>query len=308
MLAKNKKEGRLEVTLFRRFVGFYFLPKKEKANRFLPLIIAAMAYLTLLGSAAGFAIFNATSKWSSDLAQTLTVQIVHPEVAERERQVAAVISILQNTPGIEEAVEMSDRELLALLEPWLGVGNVTDDLPIPAMVSVRTRSGAAIDTPGLNVRLQQVAPDARLDNHQQWIGQLSSFSNMVQLAVFFSILLILLTTMAIVVFATKSALAAHRDTVEIVHLIGAKDSMISGEFRKLFMLYGFRGGVFGLLAAIITIFTIVYLADRVGGGILPHLNLGITQWLFLISLPLVTAAISLFTADITVRQALGKMV
>lgn len=308
MLAKNKKEGRLEVTLFRRFVGFYFLPKKEKTNRFLPLIIAAMAYLTLLGSAAGFAIFNATSKWSSDLAQTLTVQIVHPEVAERDRQVAAVISILQNTPGIEEAVEMSDRELLALLEPWLGVGNVTDDLPIPAMVSVRTRSGAAIDTPGLNVRLQQVAPDARLDNHQQWIGQLSSFSNMVQLAVFFSILLILLTTMAIVVFATKSALAAHRDTVEIVHLIGAKDSMISGEFRKLFMLYGFRGGVFGLLAAIITIFTIVYLADRVGGGILPHLSLGITQWLFLISLPLVTAAISLFTADITVRQALGKMV
>lgn len=296
------------MTLFRRIVGFYFLPKKEKTNRFLPLIIAAMAYLTLLGSAAGFAIFNATSEWSGDLAQTLTVQIVHPEAAERDRQVAAVLSVLQNTPGIEEAVEMSDGELMALLEPWLGVGNVTDDLPIPAMVSVRTRSGAAIDTPGLNVRLQQVAPDARLDNHQQWIGQLSSFSNMIQLAAFFSILLILLTTMAIVVFATRSALAAHRDTVEIVHLMGAKDSMISGEFRKLFMLYGFRGGIIGLLAAIITIFTIVYLADRVGGGILPHLNLGITQWMFLGSLPLVTAAISLFTADITVRQALGKMV
>ena len=308
MPAKPKKFNHLEMTLFRRIVGFYFLPKKEKTNRFLPLIIAAMAYLTLLGSATGFAIFNATSTWSSDLSQTMTVQIVHPDAIERDRQVAAAMAVLERAPGIEEAVEMSDTDLLALLEPWLGVGNVTDDLPIPAMISVRTRAGAAIDAAALNVRLRQVAPDASLDNHQQWIGQLSSLSNMIQLAVFFSIFLILLTTMAIVVFATRSALAAHRETVEIVHLIGAQDSMISGEFRKLFMLYGFRGGIIGLLAAISTVFAFVYLAGRVGGGILPQLSLSFTQWLLLGALPLVTAGISLLTADITVRQALGKMV
>lgn len=307
MPAKKRRDNQLEMTMFRRIVGFYFLPRKEKTNRFLPLIIAAMAYLTLLGSATGFAIFNATGSWSSDLSKTMTVQIVNPDPVERDRQVAAVMSILNETPGVEQAIEMSNDELLALLEPWLGAGNVTNDLPIPAMISVSLRLGAVIDPTALNARLRNVAPDATLDNHQQWIGQLSSLSNMIQIAAFFSIFLILLTTMAIVIFATRAALAAHRDTVEIVHLIGAKDSMISGEFRKLFMLYGFRGGIIGLLAAFITIFTFVNLADRVGGGLLPQLNLDLAQWIFLSSLPLITAAISLLTADLTVRQALGKM-
>ncbi len=298
----------LEASFFGRLKTFYFLPPKEKSNRFLPLIIGVMAFLSLLGSASGLAIFNGTKAWSSDLTQTMTIQIVHPEASERARQSRAVMEILEETPGISEALKMDPEDLRALLEPWLGTGNVTDDLPIPDMIAVTLNPGARIDGEALNVRIRARAPDASVDDHQQWIGQLSSLSTMLQLAVFISITLIALTTIALVIFATKSALATHRETVEIVHLMGAKDSLISGEFRKLFMLHGFKGGLLGLLGAFITIVIFLYLASKIGGGLLPQFNLNIGQILILGLVPFLTAFLTMWTADVTVRHALGKMV
>jgi len=306
--SKNNETGFLEASFLGRMKTFYFLPLREKSNRFLPLIIAVMAYLTLLGSSSGLAIFNATHAWSMDLSQVMTVQIVHPDPGERERQTRVVVEVLQNTAGISEAHVLPTEELDALLEPWLGVGNVTDDLPLPAMISVTIREGARVDAAALNARLRARAPDASVDDHQQWIGQLKSLSNMVQGAVFFSILLIVLTTVAMVIFATKAALAAHRETVEIVHLIGAKDSMIASEFRKLFMLHGFKGGLIGLIAAFLTIVLFMYLADRIGGGLLPHLVLTSGQMTILVLFPFMTSFLSMWTAEVTVRHALGKMV
>ena len=305
---KPENEGFLEASFLGRLKIFYFLPPKEKSNRFLPLIIAVMAFLTILGSAAGLAIYNATDDWSAELSQVMTVQIVHPDANERARQVREVLAVLEGTAGVEAAEEIPQDELNALLEPWLGAGNVTEDLPIPAMVSITIRSGARIDTASLNVRLQARAPDANLDDHQQWIGQLTSLSTMIQVAVFVSIALIILTTIAMVMFATRAALAAHRETVEIVHLIGARDALISSEFRKLFMIHGFKGGLIGLAAAVFIMFLIFYLTGSIGGALLPRLELNLGQMIFLGLIPLMIAFLSMWTADMTVRHALNKMV
>lgn len=298
----------LEPGVMARLRNFYFLPSRERGGHFLPLIIGIMVFLACLGAATGLAIYNATAAWSSDLAKTMTVQIVHPNEAERARQTREVIQVLSGTPGVEQAREMSRSEISALLEPWLGVGNVTEDLPVPAMIAVTITPGAHIDTVALNARLKEAAPNASLDDHQQWIGQLVSLSSMVQGAVFVSILLIMLTTVAIVIFATKSALAAHRETVEIVHLIGARDGLISGEFRKLFMWHGLKGGLLGLGLAAATLALFLYLANRLGGGLLPQLSLTAGQWLLLAGLPVLTAVITMLTADMTVRKSLLRMV
>ena len=131
---------------------------------------------------------------------------------------------------------------------------------------------------------------------------------MIQVAVFVSIALIILTTVAMVMFATRAALAAHQETVEIVHLIGAKDALISSEFRKLFMIHGFKGGLIGLAAAALTVALIYYMTGSLGGALIPRLELGTGQLIFLGLIPVMTALLSMWTADMTVRHALGKMV
>jgi len=310
MAKKDQSPGEsfLQATFLERLFRFTFLPPKERSNRFLPLIIGVMAFLSILGAASGLAIFNGTKAWSSGLSQTMTIQIVHPNKAERDRQVGLVLRILEETPGVAEAERMSPQDLKALLEPWLGAGNVTDDLPIPEMITVVLRPGVKIDGPALNAQIRRTAPNASVDDHQQWIGQLASLSTMVQAAVFISITLIGLTTMALVIFATKAALAAHRETVEIVHLMGAKDGLISGEFRKLFMLHGLKGGIIGLLVALLTITVFVYLAGRIGGGLLPTFSLNFIQILALAVVPVLTSVLTMWTADATVRHELGKLV
>lgn len=287
---------------------FYFLPVREKANRFLPVIIGVMVFLAGIAGAAALALFNATASWSSDLARTMTVQIVQEDAASRDRQTQRVLAILNETPGVERAAALSQGELNRLLEPWLGAGNVSDDLPVPALVTVTLREGVRVDAAALGARLKDGAPDARLDDHSQWIGNVASLAHMVETAVAVSLLLIVLTTVAIVVFATKAALAAHRATVEIVHSLGARDGLIAGEFRTLFMWHGLRGAGLGLALAAITLFTFAYLANRIGGGLLPEMKLSLDQGIYFLLLPFLTAGLTMLTADMTVRKALYKLV
>ena len=58
-------------------------------------------------------------------------------------------------------------------------------------------------------------------------------------------MLVLAATVLSVTFATKGAMAANRPIVEVLHLIGAKDGFIAGEFQRHFLLLGIKGGAIG---------------------------------------------------------------
>lgn len=291
-----------------RHFSFSFLPTKERENRFLPVIIGIMVFLAALVGGAGLSLYNATSSWSRDLSRTLTVQIVTDDPVARERETRLVWQALLATPGVARAEVLSRRELVALLEPWLGVGNVSNDLPIPAMIAVTLEDDIQIDAVALGARLVETAPSARLDNHQKWIGDVLTLARLIQGAAAVSFVLIVMTTIAIVIFACRGALAVHQDTVAIVHALGAYDSRIAREFRFLFMRYGLKGAVFGLALAGVAFIAFAYLTGRLGAGLLPQARLTLTQGVYFLLLPLLTAALSMITADLTVRKALRKLV
>ena len=59
------------------------------------------------------------------------------------------------------------------------------------------------------------------------------------------LMLVLAATVLSVTFATKGAMAANRPIVEVLHLIGAKDGFIAGQFQRHFLLLGIKGGAIG---------------------------------------------------------------
>jgi cell division transport system permease protein len=286
---------------------FKFLPDSREGGGILPWVIAVMTFLSALSLAAGFAVYNASGSWTSDLRNNLSVQITHSNVTERDRQVALALDVLKATTGVSEAVALGEDELVALLEPWLGIGNVTSDLPVPAMISVLLSPEIKLDLIGLEARVRQVAPDARIDDHQQWIGQLAQLSSAVQMATGLAVFLIALTTVAIVIFATHARMASHRDSIEIIHLIGAEDRIIAGEFRYRFMIYGLKGGIAGFVIAGATIWALTSLSKDMGAGFLPQLTLQLDQVFIIAGIPFMTALLTLLTANWTVKRALGQM-
>ena len=284
-----------------------FLPRGKEGGGILPWVIAVMTYLSALSIASGFALHNMSDLWSSELAKSMTIQISNADSASIKTQTENVLEVLRNTPEVTDASVLSHEEITKLLEPWLGSGNVTDDLPIPAMITANLASERYVDLVALQGKLQEIAPDARLDGHQQWVEQLSKLSSTIQATSGLAVVLIMLTTIAIIVFATNARLSAHRENIEIVHLMGAEDKVISGEFKHRFMIYGFKGGVGGLVAAGLTIFIFYMLTKDLGDGLTPTLTLNLFQILTLGFVPFAVSFLSMVTADKAVKKALIEL-
>jgi len=285
-----------------------FLPKGREGGGVLPWVIGVMTFLTALALSGSFGIYNASQKWASELSSSLSVQIVHDDADERARQAERALSVLSVTPGILSARLVPMAEIQGLLEPWLGAGNVSDDLPIPALISVQLQEGRYVDLTALEARLQNTAPNASVDSHQRWIAQFSRLSGAVQVGVGVVVFLIMLTTIAIVIFATHARLASHRDNIEIIYLIGAEERLITNEFKRHFLRYGLKGGIGGLVASALAIAGMFWLTSSMGGELAPQLELGIFQILILLSLPIIVALLSMATASTAIRRALEKLV
>jgi len=284
-----------------------FLPDNSIAGGALPWVIGVMVYLSTLASGFGLALNAAMGDWASSLADSVSVQIVNAQAEERDAQAAAALEILRATPGVRSARRVSPAETAALLEPWLGRGNVTDALPVPALLDVILEPGRSVASEALAARLEPAAPDAEIDDHARWLARLEDLTEALQGVAAVVVGLLLAATAAIAAFGTRAGLASHRESIEIMHLMGAEDSAIAGEFRHRFMLQGLKGGLLGLVLGTATLIVTDHLARELGAGLVPALALGGLDWLSLGLLPALAAGLTMLAAQVTVRRELAHL-
>lgn len=287
---------------------FPFLPEGRERIGILPWVIAVMMYLTGLTSVGGLNLFGAVDNWGSELQSKLTVQISVADEALRNEQVSASLEVLNDTRGVLAANPISDEEIVGLLEPWLGIGNIIDDLPVPALIDVTLDPAAPASLETLRERLMLSAPDATIDDHDKWLGQVKRLVTVLMVTLSFILGLVLLATVAIIVFGTHSRLSMYKKTVEIMHLIGADDGLISKEFEWRFLAQGLRGGLIGAFAALATLFALSIASGFGGNDLLPSITLDLNALLTLAMIPALSAVMTMITARVTVRRALSRMV
>ena len=286
---------------------FRFLPEGRESQGVLPWVIAVMVYLMLLAVAGGIGVVSATQGWSQDMARSWTVQILSPEGAERDAEVKAVMRFLSQQPGVSGVNVLPEAEARALLEPWLGESAKSKELPVPALIDVSLAADAVLDSDTIEEQLKTYAPTSAIDDHDEWLGQLTAFARGLQVLAYLIVGLVVLATVAIVTFSTRAGLSSHHDTIEILHLIGAEDRQIAREFQWRYLAHGLKGGVVGAIAGIATVAGISAMAQRLGSeGILSSFTFGPGAWALLIALPLMVALITMLTARWTVHRALGE--
>lgn len=279
----------------------------DASQRHLPWIIAVMVFLAALAVAGGLGLGGALDRWDQGLRGTLTVQLPPDGESDLAVRVAAALEVLRATDGIAQARALSDGETAALLEPWLGAGALSPELPVPRLIDVQLVPGAALDLELLASRVAAAAPGARLDDHSQWLDEMIRLTRSVQIVAAVVVLLIAVAAIAIVVFATRAGLAVHHDVIEVLHLIGARDSYIARQFQAQAMVLGLRGGFLGLGVAAIVLFVLSRTVGGLEGPLLPGFALGRGAWAALALLPLFTAAITMLTARTTVMRSLAEM-
>ena len=67
------------------------------------------------------------------------------------------------------------------------------------------------------------------------------------------------------------------------------------------------GGVIGLALAAVTLAALALAAQGVDETVLPRLSLGLYAWIALLCVPIVSAAIAMVTARMTVMRALRRL-
>lgn len=283
------------------------MPAAGATGLSLVLVIAAMCFLASLALGAALSVDRVASDWTNDLAGALTVQIKPSPDTSPEEQIDAVMTVLDRTPGILSAAALSRAETEALLEPWLGVGNVTADLPLPRLVDIRIDASTPPDLAALAADIAAAAPGATLDTHRQWRAELRRAARAASLLAYGILAAVAATTIAIVTFATRAGLSANREVVEVLHLIGARDRFIAAEVQRHFLHLGFRGGLIGLALSVATFLAL----NLTGGGdglfMLPISGLQPEHYPVLAAVPFAAAAVAVLTARITVMRSLERM-
>jgi cell division transport system permease protein len=274
----------------------------------MPWVIAIMLFLTLLVAAAGLTLAEAARQGGQDLARHVTVQIIEADPAQRAEQRAAVTRTLRKLDSIAEVKPVPDAQVRALLEPWLGTGVIDADVPVPALVDVRF---GAVPTAEALTRLQStlrsVAPNIRVDSHSSWMAPFFELMRALLWLAAAMFLLLLVATSAVVILAVRSTLNTHRETIEIMHMMGGTDVQAARLFQRRVALDALLGGIVGFIVAAVVIITVGGRFAAVEPGLLSGAHFPYYGWAILAFIPLAVMALAMLMARMTVISALKRI-
>lgn len=279
--------------------------------RFLPWLIALMVYLAGLALAGTLVLNTALARFDRSLSFTLTVQLP-PGQGKDDGGLAAALDALRRMPGVLAAEPLPREAAARLVEPWLGSSFAPEDLALPQLVDLRIDPDHPPDFVALKAKLAAAAPAALLDDNREWLDRLATPMRAVEITTLAIVVFIGVVAALTVVFMTRAGLAVHHTVIEVLHLIGARDGYIAAQFQSHALRLGLRGGIFGLLLAVATLYAIAHAAAGtalLGGRVqlLPALGLAPWHWGVLALLPLAAAVIAMLTARVIVLRALARM-
>ncbi len=299
--------------------------RRAVADRMLPLLVAAMAFLAALALAGWFGTDALSRHWRDGAGAALTVQVPDPDSpaepalpvtgGQGSSRLGAVLTLLNSTQGVASAHALSKQALSDLLKPWIGASGSEDlAISIPAVIAVRL-TDADFDVLPLTRRLQAAAPGTLVEDHGIWISRLTALTRSLQACAGLSLVLVAAVAAAVIAVATRAGLATRREAIEIVHGLGAADGYIAGRFAARATMLAAAGAAVGGLAALPILLALAalaepFVAEPTADGLTVPDALGalpLALWLALPCLPAVAAVIGFATAQGTVRRWLRHL-
>jgi cell division transport system permease protein len=285
------------------------IPSNVASLRSLTVTLAVMSYLACLAIGSLILVDRAVTRWTSSLAQEMTVQVRQVRGSNLEADLEKVRGILTDFPGVE-AVQVLDVSAGArLLEPWLGTRSL-EGLPVPRLIRVVIEDETAIDVTALEQQLSVVS-GVYLDTHRKWETELTRMARALTVLSYLILGLIAISAVAIVIFATRAVLQANKPVVDLLHLVGARDSYIARQIDGRFLRTGLVAGSAGVALGLLTF--LVLGISGVGGGfadasrglLVAPPDVAIWSYGAVFSVPVVATLICLITARLTLLRRLG---
>lgn len=288
------------------------IPPKAAPLRMLTMAMAVMCYLAVLAAGGLVLINRSVQAWTGDLSREITVQLREVQGRNLDEDLAKAEAILKSTPGILNVTVLDEKAGIDLLEPWIGGIDGLEDLPVPRLIAVEIDPENPPDFAALETALRNAVPGVSLDTHKRWQAELTRMARVLTTLAYAILALIGLCAIAIVIFATRAALEANREVVEVLHLVGARDSFIARQVWGRFLKTGLTAGIIGLVLGILTFFLAAGAAPESFAAIAQEFlsltsNHIVENYLALAIVPLVATLICLITSRVTLMRILKSL-
>ncbi len=287
------------------------IPSGAASLRTMTVTMTVMCYLACLAIGALILINRAVEDWTHGISREVTVQLRQISNVDTEAQLQKATALLQGAAGVISVEALDRKASLKLLEPWLGNTNL-DELPVPRLIRVTIDEANPPDFEVLEKNLVANIKGASLDTHRRWETELARMAHSLTLLSWWILALICGSAIAMVIFAARAALDANREVVEVLRLVGAKNSFIARQISQRFLITGLFAGCAGIILAGITFLGLGSTGQAAGNGVAaasftllfaPHGDL-LSTLVIVLAVPLVATLIALVTANMTLTHIL----
>ena len=291
----------------------YNIPKliplrKNAPSRFMVWIFAFVVYLTILPLTTVLILENALKRWSIDDTSSLTIQLMPAQNISDEDQVDKARKVLEEIREIKDIYVLSKLENLALIKPWIGTETIPSELQLPRLIDIQFEAGRKLSAESLALKLRKSILNAHVIDSKQWLNNVIDVSQSLKFLAVAIIILIGLTAVVTVFFTTRMGMSIHKNVIELLHLIGAKDDYLAAQFQRQAILLGFRGSILGCTFAVATLYGIWHVVDQLNTSVFPSNLLPYWEWPILAAVPIINIIIAGITARFTVLKELKKIV
>ncbi len=282
------------------------------------LVTGLMVFFVTLALIANIGLSGITKNWVTGISGTLTVEMKPPMTSadgakptpkaqdKFDDSVNQVLSMLKDRQDVSAAKRLSDNDIRALIEPWMGQGAALDTLPLPALIDIKLAAGA--DAAQLQADIKNIAPGAVIDSHSDTLDDVKALVNTSVLFVYLLTGVILALAVVAISGIVRAKLLIHQPEVETLHLIGASDEYIARQFRRHTLKGTIKGAVFGLVATVATIAAIGAITHAFDMRVLADWRLPVWQWALLVLSPIAAGSvIAHLTAQATALRELHKL-
>lgn len=281
------------------------LPPDQGRDRPLVFVAAILVFLACVAGLGARGAWLAAEAWTSDLANSVTIQVRPVDDRDLIADQAEAAALAAGMAGVSR-VDTLDRDYAeALVSPWLGQGNLPEDLPLPLLIRVELVEVGSLDLDNLTRAIDTAGLPATVDDHSRWSGAVRDAARTAQLFGLALLTLLSGAAAAVIAFAARASLAARIDVTDALHLCGAEDRFIAALFQRRFFMLGLKAGLGGAAAAG-AVALIVSLSETPADQVffLPHWALAPFEIGLLSAAPIVAGLISAVSARLAIAADL----
>ncbi|MBU6235137.1 MAG: hypothetical protein KGQ41_04775 [Alphaproteobacteria bacterium] len=288
---------------------------QDSGTRFVMLVVVMMTFLATLAVGGALVVSALRATWVDAVEGHITIEIPASDgagvirnadtLSDNARGIANAVGSLA---GIKSVHVLSRVDIKNLVKPWMGEAAGTEDMPLPALMGVTLRDPD--DTGALEAITKAAkALDAAaiVEAHQSWISDLRRFSLVLLLAACAMAFVTIACCIVAVTGAVAARLSEHHADIDLLHLMGATDDYIGGQFVQSVVRSVGGAALAGTVIGLVLLKAGALIAGNIQTAMLPQAGFGFADYVAFAGLPALVTGLCFAAARFTVLRSLRQM-